>query len=74
MKKTDDFDTHWIARGRHIQLLSGVFQGAKYALRKSSFERFDIRHDGLMNQDYRLDVIGISDDTESGASKRKGIE
>ena len=55
MKKIDEFDTHWVARGRHIQLLSGVFQSAKYALRKSSFERFDIRHDGLMNQDYSLD-------------------
>jgi Domain of unknown function (DUF2431) len=30
--KSDDFDTHWVARGRHMHLIEGVFRSAKNIL------------------------------------------
>lgn len=35
--KSDDFDTHWVARGRHMHLIEGVFRSAKNILYRPEY-------------------------------------
>ena len=56
-KKSDDFDTHWIARGRHMLLLSGVFQSAKNVLRSSPVDNDNVHNN---SQTHRvIDFRGV---------------
>ena len=53
--RSSDFDTHWVARGRHMHLLDGVFRSAKNVLKKVPKTALHSRNQNHSSSDSELE-------------------